>query len=117
MKKSFSGVSVFLFLAISIACFGAKKEPVPGAARIELYKPLIEGKSVAVVANQTSMVGTTHLVDNLLGIGMNIKVDICSGTWFQGAGRCRPENRRREGPRHGNSADQPLWRSSETDTR
>ncbi len=74
MKRSFSGVSVFLFLAISIACFGAKKEPIPGAARIELYKPLIEGKSVAIVANQTSMVGTTHLVDNLLGIGMNIQV-------------------------------------------
>ena len=33
------------------------KTPVPGAYQIELYRDIIEGKSVAVVANQTSMVG------------------------------------------------------------
>ncbi len=37
--------------------------PVPGAYQIDQYKHLIEGKSVAIVANQTSMVGQTHLVD------------------------------------------------------
>jgi uncharacterized protein YbbC (DUF1343 family) len=51
----------------------AKKLPIPGANQIELYKSLIEGKSVAVVANQTSMIGQTHLVDKLLSIGINIK--------------------------------------------
>ena len=50
-----------------------KKEPIPGANQIELYKSIIEGKSVAVVANQTSMIGQTHLVDKLLSIGINIK--------------------------------------------
>jgi uncharacterized protein YbbC (DUF1343 family) len=50
------------------------KGPVPGASQIELYRGMIEGKSVAVVANQTSMTGQTHLVDNLLNIGINIKV-------------------------------------------
>jgi uncharacterized protein YbbC (DUF1343 family) len=50
------------------------KGPVPGASRIELYRNLIEGKSVAVVANQTSMCGQNHLVDNLLSIGIDIKV-------------------------------------------
>lgn len=50
-----------------------KKLPIPGANQIELYKSIIEGKSVAVVANQTSMVGQTHLVDKLLSIGINIK--------------------------------------------
>jgi uncharacterized protein YbbC (DUF1343 family) len=48
--------------------------PVPGASRIELYMDIIEGKSLAVVANQTSMAGQTHLVDNLLSIGADIKV-------------------------------------------
>ncbi len=45
---------------------GAKENPVPGAWQIDQYKHLIEDKSVAIVANQTSMVGTTHLVDTLL---------------------------------------------------
>jgi uncharacterized protein YbbC (DUF1343 family) len=48
--------------------------PVPGAWQIDRYKNLIEGKSVAIVANQTSMVGKTHLVDTLISRGFNIKV-------------------------------------------
>ena len=52
----------------------AKKEPIPGASQIELYRDMIEGKAIAVVANQTSMVGQTHLVDNLLSIGTDIRV-------------------------------------------
>jgi uncharacterized protein YbbC (DUF1343 family) len=51
-----------------------KKLPVPGANQIELYKHFIEGKSVAIVANQTSMIGQTHLVDTLLSAGIKIKV-------------------------------------------
>ncbi len=51
-----------------------KKMPViPGAERTELYLPLLKGKSVAVFANQTSMVGQTHLVDVLLKNGIAIK--------------------------------------------
>jgi uncharacterized protein YbbC (DUF1343 family) len=37
------------------------------------YLPLIEGKSVAIVANQTSMTGRVHLVDTLLSLGVNIR--------------------------------------------
>jgi uncharacterized protein YbbC (DUF1343 family) len=50
-----------------------KKTPVPGASQIGLYKHLIEDKSVAVVANQTSMAGGRHLVDTLLSLGIKIK--------------------------------------------
>ncbi len=52
--------------------YGAKTTPVPGAYQIEQYKGFIEGKKIAVVANQTSMVGQKHLVDNLLSMGINI---------------------------------------------
>ena len=71
----------FLFILVLttlIISFPAGKEvkklPVPGANQIELYKSIIEGKSVAVVANQTSMINQTHLVDKLLSTGINIKV-------------------------------------------
>ncbi len=46
----------------------------PGAYQIDLYRNIIAGKSVAIVANQTSMIGKTHLVDSLLSIGIEIKV-------------------------------------------
>jgi uncharacterized protein YbbC (DUF1343 family) len=74
MKKQVVSFFVLTLIVSYSGCYGAKKNPIPGAYQIELYKSLLEGKSVAVVANQTSMVGQTHLVDNLLHIGINIKV-------------------------------------------
>ena len=71
MKKS---ITSFLFILLAALCLQAKKIPVPGAVQIDQYMHLIEGKSVAIVANQSSMVGQTHLVDNLVNIGINIKV-------------------------------------------
>lgn len=45
-----------------------------GAENMTQYLPFLKGKNVAVFANQTSMVGTTHLVDTLRKLGVNIKV-------------------------------------------
>ena len=45
-----------------------------GAERINIYLPLIKGRSVGIFANQTSMVGNTHLVDTLRKLGVDIKV-------------------------------------------
>ncbi len=55
---------VFLILVLLQDCTG-QKPVLPGAERMDLYLPLIEGKKIGVVANQTSRVGTTHLVDSL----------------------------------------------------
>jgi uncharacterized protein YbbC (DUF1343 family) len=54
------------------------------AARINLYKPVLWNKRVAVVANQTSMVGKVHLVDTLLKLGADIKVIFCPEHGFRG---------------------------------
>lgn len=43
-----------------------------GAERFSLYLPLLKNKKVAIVANQTSMVSTIHLVDTLLSLKINI---------------------------------------------
>lgn len=44
-----------------------------GAERTAAYVPLLEGKAVGIVANQTSTIGTTHLVDSLVALGINVK--------------------------------------------
>ena len=51
-----------------------KKRVITGAERISVYLPLLKGKKVAVFANQTSIVGNTHLVDTLHKLGVNITV-------------------------------------------
>ena len=73
MKSIPQLLSAILIIAAFGSCSGQSSLPVPGAARIGLYKTLINGKPVAVVANQTSMIGKTHLVDSLLSIGINIR--------------------------------------------
>ncbi len=45
---------------------------ITGADRMNVYLPMLKGKSVAVFANQTSMVKNTHLVDTLLSRGINV---------------------------------------------
>jgi uncharacterized protein YbbC (DUF1343 family) len=51
----------------------APEQIIPGAARISVYLPLIKGKRVGVFANQTSIVGTSHLVDTLTSLGVTVK--------------------------------------------
>ena len=50
----------------------AQSAVMPGAERMAVYLPMLEGKSVAIFANQTSMVKNTHLVDTLLKSGINV---------------------------------------------
>lgn len=43
-----------------------------GADQTELYLPLLKNKRVAILANQTSVIGKTHLVDSLQQLGIHI---------------------------------------------
>ena len=56
----------FIFCSLAIMSNGySQKTIVPGAERMEQYLPLLKGKKIGLFANQTSMVGSTHLVDTL----------------------------------------------------
>lgn len=50
----------------------AQKDIEMGAELTEAYFPLIEGKRVAVMSNQTGVVGDLHLVDMLIDEGVNV---------------------------------------------
>jgi Uncharacterized protein conserved in bacteria len=60
---------IFILLAINAFCNLPIKT---GAEQTEKYMPLLKGKRVAIVANQTSVIGKTSVVDSLLS--MQIKV-------------------------------------------
>jgi len=44
-----------------------------GADQLDQYLPLLQGQSVAVIANATSVIGNTHLVDTLVKLGIHIR--------------------------------------------
>jgi uncharacterized protein YbbC (DUF1343 family) len=49
-----------------------KKTIKTGADQTEKYLPYLKGKRVAILANLTSIIGKTHLVDSLKTLGINI---------------------------------------------
>ncbi|MEO5947272.1 MAG: DUF1343 domain-containing protein [Chitinophagaceae bacterium] len=48
------------------------KNIITGAEQTEKYLPYIKGKRVAILANQTSIIGKSHMVDSLKKLGVNI---------------------------------------------
>jgi uncharacterized protein YbbC (DUF1343 family) len=55
-----------------------------GADKTTEYLPLLAGKRVAIVANQSSTIKNTHLVDSLLALGVKIKKVFCPEHGFRG---------------------------------
>lgn len=80
--------------AASAGLAGAKHDPappasieskiIPAAERLDLYLPLVKGKSVALFANNTSMIGDEHLVDVLLKKGVGVRKIFAPEHGFRG---------------------------------
>jgi uncharacterized protein YbbC (DUF1343 family) len=49
-----------------------KKPILTGADQTDKYVPYLKGKRVAIMGNQTSIIGSRHLVDSLKSVGVNI---------------------------------------------
>jgi uncharacterized protein YbbC (DUF1343 family) len=57
---------------------------IPAAERLPAYLPLLKSRRVAVFANNTSMVGNTHLVDTLVRSGVDVKKIFAPEHGFRG---------------------------------
>ncbi len=68
---------LFLILFFFSGTAGSQSTAVPriltGADQLDQYLPLLQGQSVAVFANATSVIGNTHLVDTLVKLGIHIR--------------------------------------------
>jgi uncharacterized protein YbbC (DUF1343 family) len=80
-------ISYFIRLTLILACMtvyscrggvpaqntgSGEPKILTGAEQPDEYLPLLKGKKVGVVANHTSLIGSTHLVDTLLASGINV---------------------------------------------
>jgi uncharacterized protein YbbC (DUF1343 family) len=73
MKRSF--LCFFMIFGISLLVMANDQPAKPiltGAEQTQLYLPLLKGKRVAILANPTTVIGKTHLVDSLQKLGVNI---------------------------------------------
>lgn len=74
-------LSILLF---SFFGFSAFSQITPAAELTNEYYSKLTDKKIAIVANQTSLVGNTHLVDTLLSSGICVKKIFCPEHGFRG---------------------------------
>jgi uncharacterized protein YbbC (DUF1343 family) len=61
-------VPVCLSFLLSCSLSRGQEDILTGAERTELYLPMLSGRNIGMVANQTSVIGNTHLVDSMVSI-------------------------------------------------
>ena len=83
MKKKLTILCV-LFCCVGSAQVSFNDTIVVGAARNSEYMPILSGKRVAVLGNQTSMVGSVHTVDRLLDLGVDVRKVFAPEHGFRG---------------------------------
>jgi len=71
LLKTFVMLSLTLLSSLTFAQENEKKITV-GAEQTTKYFNLLTGKNIAIVANQTSLIGDTHIVDTLLKAGFSV---------------------------------------------
>lgn len=97
--RGFVATTLFLSLFSFSSCGAVKKQDtiskeqdvaskviVPAADQLDAYLPLLKGKKVGLMGNQTSVVGPNneHLVDVLLDKGVNLKFGFAPEHGFRG---------------------------------
>ena len=76
---------LLICFAIMPSCQAAGDDQIqPGAHLTGEYLPLLEGKSIGIVANQTSLIHQTHLVDSLMSLGLDIRKVFAPEHGFRG---------------------------------
>lgn len=73
-----------LAIALSLSISAFAQRVITGAESTGEYLPLIEGKKIAVLTNQTGTIGSTHLVDSLVNLNINIVAILSPEHGFRG---------------------------------
>jgi len=77
-----SSIGILVILIVLSSCTNAQQQNkqqevtdqkiIVGAERTKEYFPFLVEKKIGVVANQTSLIGNTHLVDSIVSAGFNV---------------------------------------------
>lgn len=82
-KKTIALFAILVFSHCMLPGFSSANVVV-GAERMDQYLPSLKGKEIALVVNQTSVVGKKHLADTLTDLGIHIKKIFAPEHGFRG---------------------------------
>lgn len=77
---------ILCLTAITVIASAQESRVIVGAEQQDVYLPLLKGKRVALIVNQTSIVGKrqTHLLDTLLSMGIKVQKVFAPEHGFRG---------------------------------
>ncbi len=75
---------LILTLLLVLSLRASAQNVITGAESVNEYLPLLKGKKVAVLTNQTGIIGNTHLVDSLVSLKVNIVAILSPEHGFRG---------------------------------
>lgn len=81
--KIFSKTIIILLLLCPLFASG---EVIVGAERMGQYLPLLDGKRVGILTNNTGLIGKTHIVDTLIALGVDLRTVFAPEHGFRGDG-------------------------------
>ncbi len=85
MKRFFVTVGLIFFVLSGILCQKRTGSSFRlGAERTEVWEPLLDGKKIGVLVNQSSRVGDRHLVDVMFSKGINVRKIFAPEHGFRG---------------------------------
>ena len=73
-----------ILMLLFFLSFSVFSQVIPAAELTNEYFAIIKGKNIGVVANQTSLIGNTHLIDSLISSGICVKKIFCPEHGFRG---------------------------------
>ncbi|MGL1885933.1 MAG: DUF1343 domain-containing protein, partial [Reichenbachiella sp.] len=77
-------VTIGALQACTVPVIHKEQEVIVGAARLDQYLPLIRGKRVGLLINQTSYINETNLLDTLLSLGIDVQKVFAPEHGFRG---------------------------------
>ena len=87
--KNFILIFSLIICSFTFGCRGphsnsTEERVITGAERLDAYLPMLKGKKVGIMANQTSIAGDKHLVDLLLENNVDLKFAFIPEHGFRG---------------------------------
>lgn len=77
-------IGLFTACFLLLNCYLLTAQIITGAQQTNLFLPLLNGKKVGLIVNQTSMINQAHLVDSLQKLGINITAIFAPEHGFRG---------------------------------
>lgn len=83
-RLEYKKIGLLSVVILFVSCYNLAAQTITGAEQLNRYLPFLQGKKVGMVVNQTSVIGSTHLVDTLRSLKVKVTTIFAPEHGFRG---------------------------------